>query len=110
MEEYVITITDSDNETSKIKSFAETIEELSIAIWLRSKWISFLDILKQVFIIFSKSNLPSVICIFSVLVYVLLEEVIKVVRSGLTYPLSIIRAASKNSLAITTSTLPGLGY
>ena len=28
MEEYVITITDSDNETSNIKSFAETIEEL----------------------------------------------------------------------------------
>jgi len=28
VEEYVITITDSDNETSNIKSFAETIEEL----------------------------------------------------------------------------------
>ena len=28
MEEYVITITDSDNETSNIKSYAETIEEL----------------------------------------------------------------------------------
>ena len=28
MEEYVITIIDSDNETSNIKSFAETIEEL----------------------------------------------------------------------------------
>ena len=76
----------------------------------KSKHIKLLDILLHVANILSSLNLPSAKCDFSKLVYVLLEEVINKVLSGFTYPFSITLAASNNSLAMTTSTLPGFGY